>query len=178
MTTMNTKQRLIKICFEDLETGYVLATIPDTMNNSKLKWCFDCILKDLSEKDIVNDEIPNIEWLCEMMHIQFPDCSFLPLQPDMEWCDNSPKCSFVLPPFLKMEQRNILTQLQSQYPILNRYIIKADNIENQETHEQYDLQSGLSKISGDIRKEPITCSPESVVELFYDLLDQFHITYK
>lgn len=77
-----------------------------------------------------------------------------------------------------MEQRNILTQLQSQYPILNRYIIKADRIENQETHEQYDLQSGLSKISEDIRKEPVTFSPESGVELFYDLLDQFHITYK
>lgn len=73
---MTTKQRLIKICFEDLETGYVLATIPDTMNNSNLKWCFDCILKDLSEKDIINDGMPNIEWLCEMASTQFPECSF------------------------------------------------------------------------------------------------------
>lgn len=32
------KQKIIEICFEDLETGYVLATIPEDFDNKQILW--------------------------------------------------------------------------------------------------------------------------------------------
>lgn len=174
---MKLTQKTIKICFEDLETGYILAHVPENLNNAQIIWLIQYMHNVLTEEGVYEDKEPSVELLCQHLNSIFHTFQFLPLLPDLEWCDNSPKLTCV-PPVLFEEQLSILNILQKFYPEqLMRYTIHPTYISNQETKERYSLQDGLSTFYMKIKNknlDEILLSHQK--HLFYNLLKNFNIT--
>lgn len=87
------KQKIIEICFEDLETGYVLATIPEDFDNKQILWLIqsahEIMADSAAEQEIDYD--PSITRLCRQLQKMYDTVQFTPLIADVKWCDNSPR---------------------------------------------------------------------------------------
>lgn len=182
------KQKIIEICFEDLETGYVLATIPEDFDNKQILWLIqsahEIMADSAAEQEIDYD--PSITRLCRQLQKMYDTVQFTPLMADVKWCDNSPRIQ-AQPSVLSNSTIDMLDILQSFYKDkLARYEIHPTYIEDKETFQTLSLKDGLSTIYMDIKDEDLTKvsrnhqSYPKVVQLlqteFYHLLKTFDIT--
>lgn len=151
------KQKIIEICFEDLETGYVLATIPEDFDNKQILWLIqsahEIMADSAAEQEIDYD--PSITRLCRQLQKMYDTVQFTPLIADVKWCDNSPRIQ-AQPSVLSNSTIDMLDILQSFYKDkLARYEIHPTYIEDKETFQTLSLKDGLSTIYMDIKVKNI-----------------------
>lgn len=146
-------QRCVQVIFDDLETGMVLATVPESLTNAQLVWIFQYLHDKLADDRVYEDQDPSVALLCRMANHIFYPFTFTEICPDATFQENAPKIACV-PPFLTAKQRDVLLKLIIRQESLHGYYPYAGIVVDPAgvTHP---LKEGLAMIWGQTDPETI-----------------------